>query len=84
VGGRRGLLSLAAGYADPLITSRGLLGSAGRRRSLEERRDIAATPFAHVSREVSFVTSALKSSRDSKEGRPCGRPSQFRFALREA
>ena len=35
-------LSLAAGYAGPLFSSRALFGPAGRRRSLEERRAVAA------------------------------------------
>jgi len=38
------LLSLAAGYAGPLFTERALFGPAGRRRSLEECRDVLATP----------------------------------------
>jgi hypothetical protein len=43
------LLSLAAGYAGPLFTSRDLFGPAGRRRSLEERRAVRAAPHAATS-----------------------------------
>jgi hypothetical protein len=46
------LLSLAAGYAGPLFTSRDPFGPAGRRRSLEERRDVDSTPLATSSRTL--------------------------------
>ena len=53
-------LSLAAGYAGPLFTWRVLFGPAGRRCSLEERRDVLVrshAPSAFPLSPRSFVDS---------------------------